>query len=58
MPIGVRVTLRSDRMYEFLDRLVSIALPASATSKALATNSMVVATTRLVLPSRLSFLKS
>ena len=27
MPIGVRVTLRSDRMYEFLDRLVSIALP-------------------------------
>ena len=27
MPIGLRVTLRSDRMYEFLDRLVSIALP-------------------------------
>ena len=27
MPIGVRVTLRSERMYEFLDRLVSIALP-------------------------------
>ena len=27
MPIGVRVTLRGDRMYEFLDRLVSIALP-------------------------------
>lgn len=27
MPIGVRVTLRADRMYEFLDRLVSIALP-------------------------------
>jgi large subunit ribosomal protein L5 len=26
-PIGVRVTLRGDRMYEFLDRLVSIALP-------------------------------
>jgi large subunit ribosomal protein L5 len=27
MPIGARVTLRGDRMYEFLDRLVSIALP-------------------------------
>lgn len=27
MPIGVRVTLRSDKMYEFLERLVSIALP-------------------------------
>ncbi|MCS6967106.1 MAG: 50S ribosomal protein L5 [Cytophagales bacterium] len=27
MPIGVRVTLRGDRMYEFLDRLVTIALP-------------------------------
>lgn len=27
MPIGVRVTLRGERMYEFLDRLVSISLP-------------------------------
>ena len=27
MPIGVMVTLRGDRMYEFLDRLVNIALP-------------------------------
>ena len=27
MPIGVRVTLRGDRMYEFLDRFVTIALP-------------------------------
>ena len=27
MPVGVKVTLRGDRMYEFLDRLVSIALP-------------------------------
>ena len=27
MPIGVKVTLRGDRMWEFLDRLVSIALP-------------------------------
>lgn len=27
MPIGARVTLRGDRMYEFLDRLVTVALP-------------------------------
>ena len=27
MPIGAKVTLRGARMYEFLDRLVSIALP-------------------------------
>jgi large subunit ribosomal protein L5 len=27
MPIGAKVTLRGDRMYEFLDRLISIALP-------------------------------
>lgn len=27
MPIGVTVTLRGDRMYEFLDRLVNVALP-------------------------------
>ncbi|MCH4035209.1 MAG: 50S ribosomal protein L5 [Lachnospiraceae bacterium] len=27
MPIGCKVTLRGDRMYEFLDRLVSLALP-------------------------------
>ncbi len=27
MPIGVRVTLRGDRMYEFLDRFISVSLP-------------------------------
>jgi large subunit ribosomal protein L5 len=27
MPVGAKVTLRGDRMYDFLDRLVSIALP-------------------------------
>jgi large subunit ribosomal protein L5 len=26
-PIGVRVTLRGDKMYEFLDRLISVAIP-------------------------------
>ncbi len=27
MPIGARVTLRNDRMWEFLDRLVTVAIP-------------------------------
>ncbi len=27
MPVGVRVTLRGDKMYEFLDRLVAVSLP-------------------------------
>ncbi len=27
MPIGAKVTLRKDRMYEFLDRLITVALP-------------------------------
>jgi large subunit ribosomal protein L5 len=27
MPVGVRVTLRGEKMYNFLDRLISIALP-------------------------------
>ncbi len=34
MPIGAKVTLRGDRMWEFLDRLFNVALPASATSAA------------------------
>lgn len=28
MPIGARVTLRGEKMYEFLDRLISVALPS------------------------------
>ena len=27
MPVGCKVTLRNDRMYEFIDRLINIALP-------------------------------
>jgi large subunit ribosomal protein L5 len=27
MPVGVRVTLRGDKMFEFLDRLIAVALP-------------------------------
>jgi ribosomal protein L24 len=32
MPVGVSVTLRRERAYEFLDRLMSVAIPGSATS--------------------------
>ena len=39
MPIGARVTLRGDRMYEFLDRLVSIALPRIRDFRGLSPNS-------------------
>ena len=34
MPVGVSVTLRRARMWEFLDRLCSIAVPGSVTSAA------------------------
>ncbi len=39
MPIGARVTLRGDRMWEFLDRLVSIALPRIRDFRGLNANS-------------------
>jgi large subunit ribosomal protein L5 len=39
MPVGARVTLRGDRMYEFLDRLVSIALPRIRDFRGLSTRS-------------------
>ena len=36
MPIGVMVTLRGERMYEFLERLVRVALPRIRDSKGIA----------------------
>lgn len=39
MPIGVKVTLRGDRMYEFYDRLVSIALPRIRDFRGVSSNS-------------------
>jgi large subunit ribosomal protein L5 len=39
MPIGVKVTLRGDRMYEFFDRLVSIALPRIRDFRGVSVNS-------------------
>ncbi len=39
MPIGCMVTLRGDRMYEFLDRLINIALPRVRDFRGLSTRS-------------------
>src|SRR5918993_449922 len=39
MPIGCKVTLRRDRMYEFLDRLVTVALPRVRDFRGLNANS-------------------
>ncbi len=39
MPIGVTVTLRGDKMYEFLDRLVTLALPRVRDFKGISTKS-------------------
>jgi large subunit ribosomal protein L5 len=39
MEIGCRVTLRGDRMYEFLDRLINIALPRVRDFKGVSKNS-------------------
>jgi large subunit ribosomal protein L5 len=38
MPIGVMVTLRGERMYEFLDRLISVALPRTRDFQGLSPN--------------------
>jgi len=39
MPLGVKVTLRGDRMYEFLDRLVTVAMPRVRDFRGLSTKS-------------------
>ena len=39
MPIGCKVTLRGDRRYEFLDRLITIALPRVRDFRGLSANS-------------------
>src|SRR5438132_10528296 len=39
MPIGVMVTLRGERMYEFVDRLISVALPRVRDFQGLSPNS-------------------
>lgn len=39
MPIGVKVTLRGERMYEFLDKLISISLPRVRDFRGISANS-------------------
>lgn len=39
MPIGVKVTLRGERMYDFMDKLVSIALPRTRDFRGISPNS-------------------
>jgi large subunit ribosomal protein L5 len=39
VPLGCKVTLRGDRMYEFLDRLISVALPRIRDFRGLSTKS-------------------
>ncbi len=39
MPVGCKVTLRRDRMYEFLDRLVTVALPRVRDFRGISPNS-------------------
>ena len=38
MPIGTKVTLRREKMYEFLDRLISVALPRTRDSRGVKAN--------------------
>ena len=39
MPVGAKVTLRSDRMWEFLDRLFNVALPRVRDFRGISANS-------------------
>jgi len=39
MPVGVKVTLRQDRMWEFLDRLLNVALPRVRDFRGISANS-------------------
>ena len=58
MPIGVKVTLRRERMYEFLDRLINIALPRVRDFRGLNRNHLMAMVTIVsVSKSKLSSLK-
>lgn len=57
MPIGVRVTLRREKMYEFLERLVRVALPRIRDFKGINSKLDAAATTPWESPSRLSSLR-
>ena len=51
MPIGAKVTLRGDRMYEFLDRLIAIAIPRIRDFRGIKANSFATATSPWASPS-------
>ena len=51
MPIGCKVTLRGDKMYEFADRLINLALPRVRLEVLILTRSTEEETTHLVLKS-------
>lgn len=38
MPVGVKVTLRGNKMYEFLDRFISVSLPRTRDFKGISAN--------------------
>ena len=46
MPLGCKVTLRGDRMYEFLDRLINVAMPRVRDFRGVKPRTMAVATSR------------
>ena len=48
MPIGAKVTLRGDRMYEFFDRLVTAALPRVRDFQAVSYTHLTLPTKRIV----------
>ena len=58
MPIGAMVTLRRDKMYEFLERLVRVALPRIRDFKGIESKLTDMVITHWEFRSRLSFLKS
>lgn len=57
-PIGVKVTLRNVKMYEFLERLIRVSLPRIRDFNGISEKLMVTETTLSVSRSRLSSLKS
>ena len=57
MPIGVMVTLRRERMYEFLEKLVRVALPRIVTLKVSKVSLMGKVTIPLVFRNKSFFLK-
>ena len=50
MPIGAKVTLRGDRMWEFLDRLISVAIPRIRDFRGISANFSMGVTEQLIFP--------